>query len=406
MREPGGLQELDEFGLSAWQRRLEACFNEVKAAFGPTNFVVDHPDDRTLRATAIDWVGLPARVAECLTRARALELSDGNPSDPGEGPRSLQEEYIEWRVVRDRQGIRRVELTTELSDYWRVLAAYRPHRTLELVRGFARDTKVPPEAVYRGCDPLAGSTTPQEREAAFCAAMLSTETAGPYNDGRHAICCLNQRTNSVYALIGLLVAATGVRLTRDHYTERLRCLSSREAIALRVLADAAQAGRASDPVIVERLMHLAYEGRLVALDDPIGVYIQSVEHTRLRTPDGGSVPAEWFAFERGLSPAETSDGHARWQRLTFEVPVESGLVGEDLVDTGSEQPIRHGGQIAELVQVALVLRVSDRGTVDIGTPKPTQLAEPPADALGCGDLRRRVAEYGGPDRPTQRVPEG
>jgi hypothetical protein len=33
--------------------------------------------------------------------------------------RRLQEEYVEWRFMRDDMRIRRVELTTELSDYWR-----------------------------------------------------------------------------------------------------------------------------------------------------------------------------------------------------------------------------------------------------------------------------------------------
>jgi hypothetical protein len=44
---------------------------------------------------------------------------DWTPSGEEGRIRRLQEEYVEWRVVRDDVGIRRVELTTELSDYWR-----------------------------------------------------------------------------------------------------------------------------------------------------------------------------------------------------------------------------------------------------------------------------------------------
>lgn len=384
--------------MSAWQRRTSECLGEAKRVVGPNPYVVDKPDERASNATLVDWVGFPVRVAECVTRQRALELLDGNSSDHGEGPRSLQEEYIEWRVVRDDVGLRRVELTTELSDYWRVLAAYEPRRTLELVAAFARQAAVSAESVYGGCDPLAPSTTPEEREAAFATAMLSTEAPSAYNDGREAICCMVEPTNSLHALMRLVIASTGVRLTRDYHTGRLRCLSSREAIPS--LGGAAQAGRHSDPVLVERLMRLAYEGRLVAFADPIGVYIQSVERTRLRTPDGALVPAEWFSFQRGLSPAESSDGHARWQRLTFEVPVESGLTIDDLVDTANDQPIGYGGQIADLVQVALMLRVSERGVIDIGTPEPIQLDAPLPDALGCAGLRRRAADFKGADQPT------
>ena len=60
----------------------------------------------------------------------------------------LQEEYLEWRTVRDRGGaIRRVELTTELRDYWRVLAAHEPARTVELV-GELTGRAAGPQDVY------------------------------------------------------------------------------------------------------------------------------------------------------------------------------------------------------------------------------------------------------------------
>jgi hypothetical protein len=44
---------------------------------------------------------------------------DWTPSGEEGRIRRLQEEYVEWRVVRDDVGIRRVKLTTELSDYSR-----------------------------------------------------------------------------------------------------------------------------------------------------------------------------------------------------------------------------------------------------------------------------------------------
>lgn len=389
MKPPGGLEELGAAGRDAWAERVETRTAEMIQRFEidpPNRFVLAAPDDRTLHRTAVDWPGLPLRPVECLTRERALELLDR--SMPRLGIRPLQEEYIEWRVVGDDDGIRRVELTTEMGDYWQILAAFDPQRTLELVASFAR-AHVDPAEVYRGCDPYSPSTTPEERGAAFAAAMLSATDASPYNDGRAAITCMGQRSNTLGALLALILVATNPRVIRDPVSGSIRCLTCEESIPL--IGDAAQLGRASDPVLVERLARLAYEGRLVAFDDPLGVYVQSAEATRLRIPNGEPVPADWFRFDRGLAAEQTADGRTRWQRVTLEPPADSGLLVSDLVDVATEQPIRHGGQVAELIQVALVLRVSDTEVEPTGTLQPTELSGAVADeARRCSDIREVV----------------
>ena len=397
MKPPGGLDELVVAGTRAWARRVEARRAEAVREFeiDPLNrLVLGAPDERTPHRIVIDWPGLPKRPVECLTRQRALELLDR--SAPQFGLRPLQEEYLEWRVVSDGAGIRRVELTTELGDYWRVLAAFEPQRTLELVASFARQASVDPQAVYRGCDPYSPSTTPEEREAAFAAAMLSPDDPSGYNDGRAAITCMAQRSNTLGALISLVLVATNPRVIRDPVNGRIRCLTCEESIPL--MFRAAQAGRASDPVLVERLARLAFEGRLVACDDPLGVYIQSAEATRLRTPSGEPVPTEWFQFDRGLGPSQNDDGRPRWQRLILEPPAETGLLVSDLVDVATEQPIYHGGQVADLAQVVVIFRVSDREVEPAGTLEPTTLPDAVAHAAErCADiykLEKHFSEMG------------
>jgi hypothetical protein len=346
-------------------------------AAGRNPFLRAAPSAETPWRTAPDWPGFPARVAGCLTRREALALLDWHGAA---GPRALQEEYVEWRVVRDGEAIRRVELTTELGDYWRVLAAFAPERTLALVAGFAGRERVAPRHVYgRECDPFARGVTPAERERAFAATMLDPEGMSPYNDGTAAICCMVQPTNTLEALLAMACAATTPRIVLDVVSGRRRCLTCDEAIPL--LGGTAMGGRGSDPVLVERLGRLAFEGRLVAFDDPLGVYIAGVEHGRLRAPDGAAVPREWFRLGRG------SDG--RRQRLVLEPPRESGLAVSDLVDAATEQPIRHGGQIADLVQVVVPLRVSDGGVVDEPLPDPAEVAEAEDDARDCAAVRKQ-----------------
>jgi len=374
VRPPGLLADLGPEAAAEWSRRVTEA---LQAAAG-SDFLRAAAGAETPGLTATDWTGFPARVAECLTRGEALPLLDWDGPD---GPRALQEEYVEWRVVRDGDAIRRVELTTELSDYWRVLAAYEPERTLELVAAFAR-RPVTPERVYGMRDPLRAS--PEERERGFEATMLDPAGMSPCNDGRAAICCMVQPTNTLGALVGLAVAATSVRIARDVLSGRLRCLTCDEAIA--ELAGAAMRGRASDPVLVERFGRLAFEGRLVAFDDPVGVYIAGVEHGRLRTPAGDAVPREWFSFSRGAGPDEA--GVARYQRLVFEPPPETGLAVSDLVDVATEQPLRHGGQVAELVQVIALVRVSGPDAVAVEMPDPTDVAAAAADDGSCAELQR------------------
>jgi hypothetical protein len=159
--------------------------------------------------------------------------------------------------------------------------------------------------------------------------------------------------------------------------------------AIPMSGGAAQAGRESDPVLLERLGRLAFERRRVALDDPIGVYIQDVQCTRLVTPDGSAVPREWFTFSRG---SIGDDGYARHQRLVFEVPSEERLTIGDLVDVATEQTLRYGGQVADLIRLAVFARASPP---DPAAPAP-ELVRPAGsvdDCEGCAEVRRRNAGF-------------
>ncbi len=394
MRPPGGVDELDEAGRAQWAERVQRRVGAAVNALGldaPSRFIVTSPDDRTPHRTLVDWPGLPLRPINCLGRHQALSLLDWTP--PGEGrQQSLQDEYLEWRVVSDGARIERVELTTELADYWSLLAALDPATTLKVVGRFAREQQVDPEALYGDCDPFHPSTTPQEREAAFRKTMIDGDNQSPYNDGRAAITCMTQSTNTLGALVQLALAAAYPRVVRDRWSGKLRCLTCDELIPL--LSDSAQLGRASDPVLVERLARLAYEGRLVALDNPVGVYIQSAEHTRLRTPSGDIVPPEWFRFDRGTPGSGRGDQPARWQRVTLEVPPKTGLLVSDLIDVTTEEKITFGGQIADLIQAAVVLRVSDPDAVEVGDLEPSELAGAVADAASrCAGIDDALARF-------------
>jgi len=380
MREPGGLDALGEAGRRAWAESVAGAI----AAASPGRFLVADSSDRLTETAVIDWPGVPLRPVACLGRQRALAVLDWCGERGDEGRRRLQEEYVEWRVVRDwRDRVTRVELTTELGEYWRVLAAHAPSALLTTVAQFAGEPAVDPRAVYGDLDPFAAHATPARREAAFGPQMLDHTATSPYNSGLRAICCMVQPTNTLGAIVALAAAAGVAREVTDPRTGRVRCPSAAEAIPL--FPRSARQGRASDPLIAERVGRLAWEGRLVGFDEPLGVYIQGVEHTRLRRPDGGAVPPEWFRYSRGVAP--------RFQRVTLEVPAEERFCVSDLVDVATGQSLRFGAQVAELMQLVLRLRVSAPGVVQVGDcERVTPVAATEGDG-DCADVVRAASGF-------------
>lgn len=376
-------QELGDEGEAELSRRLAAAVETLVADGYRGSFVWPPTETLTERAT-IDWSAFPVRVATCLATSKANEILDLESASVGGGGRSLQEEYAEWRVVRSDRGIERIEFTTETSNYWRILAAYRPDRLIELVAEFAGEQEAEITELYGDLDPFAQGIDPAERGRAFAEQSLQGGTSA-YNNGRRAICCMIQPSNSLEAFIALSARATIPLWIRDQVDGRPRSPTCVEAAPS--LGDCAQLGRASDPLLVERLGRLAHEGRVITLGDPLGVYIQGVQHSRLRLPDGSPLPQEWFVFSRETSFQE---GVPRYQRLTLEVPQSEGLCVSDLIDIANEQPISFGSQIADLVQIAAPFQVSGANDLDLQEPiEPALATEDPSD---CAGLKHRVDE--------------
>lgn len=322
----------------------------------------------------------PERVLACLGRQRALLLLDANDDIVGGGGRSLQEEYVEWRVVTGPLGVQRVQLTTEMSDYWRVLAAYAPERVLDVAAYFASEEEPDISLIYGDLDPFAAGVEPSTREAAF-AEMVLRGGRSPYNSGERAIVCMVHPSNSMTALLSLVIAATSAFEVTDANDGRIRCATCLEIGPL--LESVAQLGRASDPLLIERLGRLAFEGRLVALDIPGALAISGVESWRLRTPSGARVPSEWFQLSRPMRPETTKD--KRYQRVSFEVPPEEGFCISDLIDVTTGESVTTGAQVADLVQVSLHLLAS--GPSSTFRPQ-LEVSSGTDDLLECEELRR------------------
>lgn len=372
------LSELPAAASAELQARMDAFLTAgPRLRFPRTLFRWPTEADAT-QGTTVDWIAFPERVGACLGRGRTLELLDVEDRSVGDGGRRLQEEYLEWRVVRSERGIERVEFTAETADYWRLLAAYAPQRVFGVVAEFAEEQRVDPALVYGSVDPLAAETTPAMRESAFAEVMLTGGTS-PYNNGARAITCMVHPGNSTSALLELAVAATNALSVVDT-DGGLRCPTCSELAPS--LGDAAQLGRASDPLVVERLARLAFEGRRVSLDTPGALAISGVEYARLRTPSGKPAPSEWFRLSRPMRP----DG--RYQRLSVSVPEDEGYCVSDLTDVATEEAIGTGGQVADLVQLSVYMLVTE----PVGKASERFDVDGEPELAACADVRAVAAD--------------
>jgi hypothetical protein len=376
--EPGKLSDLEGDGQRAWARLVKQY---LEATSSPHLLAL--PDQRTTNPVTVDWGAYPVRIRSCLTRPdQAHRLLDWTTPNGDKGRVLYQEEYFEWRVVRDRrERIVRIEMTTELPEYWETLAAHHPRRTLELVESLAGE-KPETKQVYGNVDPFAANATPAKRRNAFASKMRYPGTNwSPFNNGRKGLCFMSQGANTLSAAIQLIAAASFPLVTRDSASAQWRKMTGPEAIATGT--QAAVACRNSDPTIVGACIGLAAEGRLFAPTDPVGIYIIDVDNTALRKPNGSQVPKSWFRFSRG-----ERNGLSLSQRLVFQVPKAQGLTISDLIDSTTGEEVRHGGQIADLVQLGVHLRMSDADEVTSQEQRyPLPNVVPCHRDPGCGAIK-------------------
>ena len=167
---------------------------------------------------------------------------------------------------------------------------------------------------------------------------------------------LTHRANNLFAEVFLAASAT-VRRKKNG-----RELTS--SIALINCALYGDASRNSDPNIGAAVNGLARQGRLITLANPIGLYIDRLDDSGFRLPNGAS-PSGWFKIQRG-KPGQVL-------RAVFEPPpgAPAGLTVSDVTVDG--QPLTFGGQIAQKITMKLT------GVASVA--QPVQNAP-----VGCGQV--------------------
>jgi hypothetical protein len=364
----------------AWSRAMSAWFDAVIAAettligaqaqyfnlarFDPGGTVVTQD---------VTWNAFPKTLLRQYGRAKALAFADQpwpieryrspspDPLDPA-GTAGIwyrpQDEYCEWRVNRDPATglITRVTLTSEPPEIWQALFGLVPGDDGQGIPDmhFPGDRKLLVQRYREWVDPSV-----EEDDLIAQADVVDSQGVvwvqkGQYNlynkwNTTHGIVHLGCPPNSLLAEIQLGGDAT---VLRQDACGRLLV----EPDALIAYAGYGGPNRNSDPTIGSSVNALARLGAWITLRNPVGLYMDHIDLSGWRAPDGGDV-ADFVRIVRGQP--------GMIERLVIEAPPGRGFVVGDLSIAG--EPIRFGGQVAECVTVKLT---GQAHIVSPGLPRP------------------------------------
>ena len=355
---PGFADDLGSDLLTKWNEEIQREYQLIltNPDLNSRFFTIDWSSIATPNGADIGWFGNPAEPEFCLSRWVAQQ-----PSDWGaRGRHGVQNEYCEYAVLQARDSAgklrpKRVQISTELREYWVTLATADPDRVRALataVLGF----DVPWIDLYGVNNPK--DLTDEQRRIAF-----STVAAGngqdptlpntvPYDP--------TGRINTDYCLFmshpinGLDDLIYIVLFGAKPYSQMVagsRQQATREQIFRRYGVEH-MACRHADPAAAMGACGAAYEGRTVAFKDPIGMYIKSFARDKFLIR-GNPLPDSWVKFGRGKNPL--------WQRLEFGPADADPEFLDDIVlsEGASETPVTGGYQVIANIEVGPLAIVSD-----------------------------------------------
>lgn len=363
---PGALNELDDSLLEIWNDLIDAeIARQFGSGFGSRFFKRNESDVQggSAPVQAVRWGGAPAEPNFCLGREWARKLSDWGVR----GRHETHNEYCEYRTVfgvddQGRMRPKRIEFTSELREYWVLLAQHDP----DLLKNAARDvlgTTPTWNDLYGHPDPK--SLNPQQRRILF---GFNTAGSGYYPDmiaagvpdqpngsiNRDNLLFMSHPINGLDDLIYVvLFGAKPYVVDEGGPTPRQAELQE----IFKAFGVTHLACRNADPNAAFGAFDAVSDGKDVAFSKNLGMYIRPLNNN-LFVHDGNPIPEEWIRFSRG------TDG--MFQRLVFG-PDDGDDVFLDEVSVrrgSSLEPITGGYQVAELIEVGPL--------VVVGTPKPLQ----------------------------------
>jgi hypothetical protein len=407
---PGRADEVSEELVRHWNETIAAAYDSQDASLKSRFFELDWERLRDPEPTdGIKWPGDPAEPSFCIDDQAAQVLSDWGR----EGRHALHNEYCEYAVEsrRDATGRlrpKRVQVTTELREYWSCVAVRDPDR-VRAMAAMVLGSEPAWEELFGVSDPI--SLSEDEREVAFGHAVAGhgndprLEDAGVPAQPTGALNTENAlfMTHPINGLDDLLyIVLFGAKPYAIRERGELR-RASRDDI-FTAFGVEQLACRHADPAAALGAYGAAFAGKQVAFANPLGMYLRE-PNLEVFTYRAESLPSEWVRFGRG------QDG--MHQRLVFGPPDEhDAFLDEITVAVGAtEKPLLGGYQLLRELEVGpLVLVGEGEPVAESEWEVLPQVREPiscnaAAVCRGIRELKRRYdAEHLGRAAPRSMTP--
>jgi len=347
--------------LRDWSLMIEGIFKReiraLKQLLGtePLFFTeADHPLSAAIPTASVPWLGFPRGLlvgnnndrAKAIAQAevrgqRIVGYEDAALTKRIVRPYRQQDEYLEWVPLKRNGKLAGFAFTAEGPEYWEHLAASDGATVRNLYSMFTgRDVSWAELSwdrdVWARLDN--GEVTRIYHKGEY----------DPYNRVNLEECAahLTHPANTLGAEINLAARATVQRLDVQG-----QVLSERRRLAC--CSDFGDANRNSDPTIGLAANQTVRGGTSITLADPVGLYIQAFDKSRIADSAGNALDGWWVA-KRGDT--------GRTLRAEFGPPIGSDLGIAD-VRVGGE-PLSVGGQLAELTTMTLYVRAKNLGAAE------------------------------------------
>jgi hypothetical protein len=354
---PGRADDLPAELRDAWNDEIAKAFAKQDAP-STRFFAIDAGElDDPETITNISWPGDPLEPTKCAeVRGQVRELSDWS----FEGRHALQNEYCEYAILHgeDASGTprpKRVQITTELREYWLCIAVRDPERLREMA-STTLGREVEFDDLYGG-DPTGMS--PDEREAAFAtevaggageqhlaSAGVPLQPAGALN--RDNALFMTHRINGVDDLIYIVVF--GARRFAVRTPDGFRNATADEIFTE---ADVRElACRHADPTAAMGAYGAVRAPKRIAFANPLGMYMRGLNEDLL-TIGGQPLPAEWIRWGRGEPGMR--------QRLELGPGDDDDAFLDDIVFSGGagDEPLTGGHQLVTQIEVGPLIAAAD-----------------------------------------------